>query len=165
MPGILASINVSRGGVPKLPIAEVRVTVNGLDGDYQRDQKHHGGPNRAVVLYSLEVIRALHAEGHPIGIGAAGENLTLSGVDWARIEPGQEVQIGTVRLGITKYANPCETIRRAFVGGEFSRISQKLHPGWSRLCARVLQEGLVRVGDPVVRLKPDATIVSDDDRQ
>jgi hypothetical protein len=34
--------------VPKLPVAEGRVTVNGLAGDRQRDGHLYGGPNRAV---------------------------------------------------------------------------------------------------------------------
>jgi hypothetical protein len=34
-------------------------------------------------------------------------------------------------------------------GGDLNRVSHKLHPGWSRLYARVLQEGLLQVGDTV----------------
>jgi len=34
-------------------------------------------------------------------------------------------------------------------GGEIARLSQKAHPGWSRVCARVIAEGLVRMGDTV----------------
>ena len=37
-----------------------------------------------------------------------------------------------------------------FVNEEFTRISQKRHPGWSRVCARVIEGGVVRMGDPVV---------------
>jgi MOSC domain-containing protein YiiM len=33
--------------------------------------------------------------------------------------------------------------------GEFVRISQKLHPGWSRVYARVLTEGEIHFGDHV----------------
>ena len=29
------------------------------------------------------------------------------------------------------------------------RVAQKVHPGWSRLYARVLREGTVRTGDAV----------------
>ena len=36
-----------------------------------------------------------------------------------------------------------------FQGRDFSRISQKRHPGWSRVYARVLVEGHLRPGDPV----------------
>jgi MOSC domain-containing protein YiiM len=147
--GRVESINTSRGGVPKQPVFEAFVTADGIEGDRQRDRRFHGGPDRAVVLFSLDVIEALRAEGHPIAAGTTGENLTVSGVPWPSIMPGTELTIGGVRLRITKYASPCYKIRGAFTDNDESRISQTSHPGWSRLCARVISEGLVRVGDAV----------------
>ena len=147
--GRVESINTSRGGVPKQPVFEALVNADGIDGDRQSDRRFHGGPDRAVVLFSLEVINALRSEGHPIAAGTTGENLTLSGVPWASLVPGTELTIGAVRLRITKYASPCYKIRGSFADQDETRISQKLHPGWSRLCASVVSEGLVRVGDAV----------------
>lgn len=149
MAGRLESINTSHGGVPKESAFEALVTEQGIDGDRQQNLVSHGGPDRAVVLYSLDVIRALQREGHPIAVGSTGENLTLSGIDWTLLTPGTEVQIGDVRLLITKYVSPCEKIGPSFVGEDFTRISQKRHAGWSRVCARVVTEGIVRMGDPV----------------
>jgi MOSC domain-containing protein YiiM len=147
--GRVESINASRGGVPKTGVFEGLITENGLDGDRQGNPRIHGGPDRAVSLYSLDVIHALRREGHPIGVGSAGENLTLSGLEWSTVVPGAEIEIGEVRLLVTKYASPCESIAHAFLAGDSTRISQKLHPGWSRVYCRVLSGGLVRVGDPV----------------
>ena len=147
--GTVVSINTSDGGVPKLPVGEARVTVNGLTGDRQRDRRYHGGPDRAVCLYSLEIIQALQAEGHSIGVGSAGENLTLSGVDWGLMVPGRRVRAGEALLELTKYAHPCSNLVPYFRDGAFVRISQKVHPGSGRLYARVLEEGLVRPGDRV----------------
>jgi MOSC domain-containing protein YiiM len=135
--------------VPKLPTGEAHVGVNGVADDRQRDQHFHGGPNRAVCLYSLELIRALQAEGHSIGVGSAGENLTVSGVDWALMVPGRRVRVGEILLELTKYAHPCSNLVPYFREGKFTRISQKVHPGSGRLYARVLEEGFVRPGDPV----------------
>jgi MOSC domain-containing protein YiiM len=148
-PGRLDSINVSGGGVPKLPIAEAAITVDGVAGDRQRDRRYHGGPDRAVTLFSTERIAALRAEGHPIEAGRTGENLTVSGVDWTRATPGARLEIGEVRLEITRYATPCANITAFFTGGDIARVGHKLNPGWSRVCARVLVPGRVRVGDAV----------------
>src|SRR5579883_1831110 len=93
--GKVESINRSNGGVPKKPVSEVLITKLGLEGDHQQDRRYHGGPDRAVLLYSLEKING------------------------------------------------------SFLNGEFSRISQKLYPGWSRVCARVLVGGTVRIGDAI----------------
>ena len=63
-------------------------------GSWSQDRKHHGGPDRAVCLYSLERILALQEEGHPIYPGAAGENLTLTGLDWEALQPGMTLRLG-----------------------------------------------------------------------
>jgi MOSC domain-containing protein YiiM len=145
----VVSLNRSNGGVPKLAIAAARVTTNGMEGDRQRDRRYHGGPSRALSLYSLERIESLQSEGHPIEPGAVGENVTIAGIDWPEMTPGRRVLLGDVEIQLTSYAAPCKTIRNAFLDQDFTRISQKLHPGWSRLCARVIRAGTLRVGDPV----------------
>ncbi len=147
--GLVYSINCSPGGVPKLPVSEAFITQYGLFGDSQRNRKYHGGPERAVCLFSIERIRALQHEGHPITSGSAGENLTISGLDWDLVVPGSVLETGEALLEITNYTKPCRTIRESFTDGKFVRLSQKLYPGWSRVYARVLKEGIVRTGDRV----------------
>jgi MOSC domain-containing protein YiiM len=150
--GQVVQINVNpQGGVPKQPIASARITAKGVAGDKQRNRRFHGGPQRAVSLYSHERIQALQAEGHPIRPGSTGENLTIGGLDWAALKVGDRLQVGDqLRIEITGYAAPCSNIIASFADGAITRISQKLHPGWSRLYARVLSEGEVQVGDVVV---------------
>jgi MOSC domain-containing protein YiiM len=151
--GRIHAINVSGGGVPKKPRDSCAVRFAGLEGDWQTDREHHGGPDRAVSLYSLELIDALRAEGHPIYPGSTGENLTVSGMEWTAIEPGDRLTVGEAVLEIVRYAAPCNTISASFSDARSVRISQKVHPGWSRLYARVLKEGAVRLGDPVRRME------------
>lgn len=147
--GVVHSINVSNGGVPKLPRESCYVSVSGLEGDRQRDLRYHGGPDRAVCLYSLDLIQALQAEGHAITAGSIGENLTVSGIEWAAMVPRAKVEIGAVVLELTDYAAPCSNIARCFERRQYVRVNQKVHAGWSRLYARVLAEGTVRTGDQV----------------
>ncbi|MFN2109684.1 MAG: MOSC domain-containing protein, partial [Anaerolineae bacterium] len=78
---MIFQINISHGGVPKLAVRSAEVTELGLVGDTHNNTKVHGGPTRALCLYSLERILALQAEGHPIFAGSTGENLTLAGLD------------------------------------------------------------------------------------
>ena len=151
--GVLHSINVSNGGVPKIARDACVVRPTGLQGDRQGDLRYHGGPARAVSLFSLDLMRALQSEGHPIEPGSIGENLTVGGVAWTSLAPGSIVEVGEVFLEITSYAHPCQKIAGAFLDRDVARVSQKVHPGWSRLYARVVKEGSIRVGDPV-RLGP-----------
>jgi MOSC domain-containing protein YiiM len=147
--GTLVSINVSNGGVPKRPLKFTLITGKGLEGDRQRDLRYHGGPDRAVCLYSQDLIDALRGEGHPIDAGTIGENLTLRGVSWGEMVPGAKLEVGEVRIELTDYAAPCNNIAGSFQRRHIGRVSQQANPGWSRLYARVLKEGTVRVGDRV----------------
>lgn len=148
--GTVTSINVSEGGVPKLPIKQAHVTLAGMEGDAQGDLVHHGGPLQTLCLYSGDVIEALQAEGHPIAPGSAGENLTLSGVDWAAMAGGVELQIGNELVAeLTVPAAPCSKNAQWFNDGRFDRIDHEKHPGWSRWYARVLKPGPVATGDTV----------------
>jgi MOSC domain-containing protein YiiM len=148
--GAIVQLSVSAGGVPKLAVPEARVTRLGLEGDAHRDLEHHGGSQRAVCLFAVEAIRALVAEGHRLTPGATGENVTTEGLDWAAVAPDTHLLLGErVLLQVTKYTSPCFNIAPLFAGRNFGRISQKQHPGWSRVYARVLLEGHVRAGDQV----------------
>jgi len=153
--GRIVQVNVSPGGVPKTAVKHAKVTTLGLEGDGHRDLEHHGGPERAVCVFALEAIEALRTEGHPVVPGGLGENLTIEGLDWNSIVPGAVLQVGAdVILQVTRYTSPCVNITRSFLHGDYSRVSQKRHPGWSRVYTRVLTAGEVSTGD-AVRLVPD----------
>ena len=139
--GRVVSVNVSPGGVPKLPVERTRVSPAGVDGDRQRNLKYHGGPSRAVSIYSLDLIGALQKEGHPIATGTVGENLTLAGLDWTLMLPGVRLRVGESEIELTAFAPPCRTIAESFIGRRMSRISESGNPGWSRVYAKVLESG------------------------
>ena len=149
-------LNVSAGGVPKLAVRDGQVNELGIVGDAHTDADLHGGPERALCLFSLERILELQAEGHPIFPGAVGENVTIAGLDWQQVVPGVQLSLGDeVLLEITSYTTPCSTIPAYLVDGKYQRISQKVHPGWSRVYARVLRAGKLQVGQ-VVELRDTA---------
>src|SRR6185295_15588022 len=108
------SINVSDGGVPKLPRETCAVRRGGLGGDRQRDLENHGGSDRAVSLYSMERIEALRAEGHPIAPGTIGENLTLAGLPWSDMRTDMRIEMGEVVIQLTRHAAPCQIIAGSF---------------------------------------------------
>ena len=152
--GRLLHLNVSSGGVPKLPIDGGRITALGVEGDRQREATVHGGPHRAVSILGIEAIRRVAAEGHPIGPGTIGENLTIEGFDVSSLPVGTRLEIGDeVVLELSGPANPCRTIRHSFADLRFGRVGIVAHPTDSRMYARVLREGIARPGDPI-RLRP-----------
>ena len=142
-------VNTSPGGVPKRAVAEAHVGREGLSGDAVNHPKIHGGPERAVCLFPLELIQALQAEGHPIFPGAVGENLTVAGLDWPSLEVGAVLAVGAARLQLTQRVEPCNAIAGAFAGRQFKRIKPDRVPDQTRWYARVLTEAVVRPGDEV----------------
>jgi MOSC domain-containing protein YiiM len=144
----IVQLAISRGGVPKHAVLEAEVTRLGLAGDVQKHTQLHGGPDRAVCLFSLEVIDRLRAEGHPIAPGSTGENITIRGLDWAQLDIGSRLALGaSVVVEITGLTVPCKQIAGSFADRQFRRL---LLRGDARLYARVLAEGTLRPGDRVV---------------
>jgi MOSC domain-containing protein YiiM/ribosomal protein S18 acetylase RimI-like enzyme len=162
--GRVLQVNVSPGGVPKLPVPEARVGRDGLEGDAHEHDAVHGGPHRAVCLFASEAIERVQADGHPgVGPGAVGENLTTEGIELALLPVGARLAVGDrVVLEIAGPANPCDVIKGAFRAGKSGRISILLHPSDSRMYARVEREGVVRPGDAIrvlpARLDTDAGV-------
>ena len=143
-------INLSDGGLPKRPVLEAVITTTGVEGDRQRNLNVHGGLDRALCLFSQDLIERLQDEGHSIEAGSSGENLTLAGLEWEKLKPGDQLQIGPdVQVEIMSYTAPCDQNAQWFRDRDIKRISQKKNPGWSRFYAKVLREGVVRPGDAV----------------
>ena len=147
--GTVAQLNVSDGGVPKRPTKEVTIDAGGVAGDRQRSRKHHGRPWQALCLWSTEVIDAFAAAGHPLHYGAAGENVTIRGLDWATVRAGVRLRIGEALAECSLFALPCRFNAEWFVGRDFNLMHHHRGPV-SRIYARVLEPGAVRAGDAVI---------------
>ena len=147
--GAVAQININDGGVPKLAVDEAKIEIRGLVGDRQRSRQHHGRLWQAVCLQPIEAIERMRAEGHPIHPGAAGENLTLSGIDWTSIRPNTRILVGAVVLETSLPALPCKHNAQWFSDGDFMRMHHERHPGETRWYATVIEAGSVATGDTV----------------
>ena len=149
--GRVVQVNLSPGGVPKLPVSVARVGRDGFDGDVHDHADVHGGPLRAVCLFASEAIERVRADGHHgVGPGSVGENLTTEGIELSLLAVGTRLAIGDdVVLEIAGPAIPCDVIKGAFDGGKSGRISILLLPTDSRLYASVEREGTVRPGDSI----------------
>jgi MOSC domain-containing protein YiiM len=147
--GTVVQLNRSGGGVPKLPLPVADVDWGGVVGDVQVNRRHHGRPFQALCIWDADVIDRFVAEGHPIGYGSAGENVTIRGVEWGRVVPGVRLSLGTVRCEVSSYAVPCSQNAGWFVGRAFNLMHHDRGPV-SRMYATVLQPGRIATGDDVV---------------
>ena len=139
MNGVIHSVNVSHeGGVPKLPVKAAIVRYEGVEGDHNRfrTERRGGDPGRAVNIFSLERIQELQIEGHSIGVGTTGENLTIEGIDWDELDVGTTLKVGNATIELSEPCAPCSKIGGSFEGQDFSRIDHDKEVGWSRGAAR-----------------------------
>ena len=161
--GVVASVNLNRGGVPKPPVDGTVARTLGLDGDGHNEPDIHGGPTAAVCLYPQEAVERVRADGHQSFPGSYGENLTLLGIDWAGLREGDRLELGDhddgpgagPLLELTQFAAPCTTQSHWFLEGRIARISHMVRPEDARWYARVLREGPVAPG-MAVRVVRDA---------
>ena len=106
MPTVL-SVNVSTGGIPKLPVKECDVTVDGLAGD-GHDHIKHVNPDRAISLIDSEILDQLIIEGYDLCPGAIGENLTVQELHVQSLKPGDRLSFteGLV-IELVESRKPC----------------------------------------------------------
>lgn len=142
--GTLVQVNVSPGGMPKVAVeGGARVSVDGVEGDWQKNRKYHGGPDRAICLFSVELYRELAAEGVDLSPGDVGENFTTLGVDLKRVGPGSRLRVGEVLIEVTKVRVPCRSLDK------WDKRLMGMMKGRSGWMAKVVEAGMVRPGDVV----------------
>ncbi|MFC1588292.1 MOSC domain-containing protein [Planctomycetota bacterium] len=146
--GILVSVNISPGGIPKLPVEEVKVTVDGLEGD-GHDHKKHDKPTRALSLFDIEILDQIRAEGYDIKPGAAGENLTVQSLHVQKMQPGTVLNFsGGVAIELTEVRKPCfvlDSINPKFKEDVKDRIG---------FMAQVNKTGIIRPGEKIQVIPP-----------
>lgn len=147
--GTVAALHTSSGGVPKRPRDAVEVGFGGVVGDRQGTRVHHGRPWQALCLWSTDVIDGFVADGHGLFPGAAGENITITGLRWADVRPGVTLALGEVRCEVSSYAVPCKKNAAWFTDGAFDLMHHR-HGPVSRLYATVLEPGRIATGDPAI---------------
>ncbi len=142
MPTVL-SINVSSGGIPKLPIDSCAVTLDGLAGD-GRDHDKHISRERAVSLIDREVLDQLTEEGYEVPWGAVGENLTVESLDVQSLEPDDRLAFsGGVVIELVEGRRPC------FVLDPLGVELKKDIVGRCGYLARVITEGTIATGETI----------------
>jgi len=166
--GTIVQVNTSRGGLPKRAVPGGFISEMGLEGDEHAHAGIHGGPQRAILLASAEIIDDLAGRGYPLFYGALGENLTMLGISIRRLRIGDRLAAGDALLEITQPRGPCSAIQ---VYGESlkdqiydARVkaldSDSPRWGMSGFYARVVEPGYVRTNDSIRLLSPSRTPAS-----
>ena len=138
----------------KKPVnAPVRVAFLNLEGDRQADLTVHGGPDKAIYVYSWKNIEYWREflRRDDLGPGALGENLTVDNLTDEEIAIGDELEIGTARFVVTQPRIPCFKLGITLNAPDFPKIFH--YAGRNGFYLRVLQEGRVEAGDAIRQIK------------
>ena len=102
----VVAVCISAGGVPKRPIHEAEVNIQGIRGDLHAHNKHNR-PDRALCLFDLEILRQLVDEGFLLEPGTTGENITVEGLNVQKCPAGTLLQIGKALIRLEAPRKPC----------------------------------------------------------
>ncbi len=117
------------------------------------DRKHHGGENKACYLFSSEA----YSYWKPLypnlnwNWGMFGENLTVEGLNEAKIRIGDIYELGTAIVQISQPREPCYKLGIRFKSSRV--IKQFIAHGYPGTYVKVIQKGEVKTGDNFILQK------------
>ena len=141
--GTVVSIHVAKA--TKLPMRPVESVVAeagaGLVGD-----RYHGSRHRHVTVQSAVSLAEAGSDlGAPVDPGATRRNVTVSGGPVPG-RPGTRVRMGEALLEVVRPAAPCRLMDDLIAPGAMKALHSR-----GGTVFRILESGVIRVGDPVVR--------------
>jgi MOSC domain-containing protein YiiM len=139
--GTIHAVSVSdRKGVVKHNVPSARLLVeHGIEGDV-----HAEGGIRQLSLLSLASINKMVALGAKVKPGDFAENLTVDGLEVMTLPVGTRLRVGNdVLLEITQIGKTCHK------GCAIRELVGDCVMPREGVFARILQEGVVQVGDAV----------------
>ena len=139
----MVSVNISGGGIPKLPVEMARVLSAGLQSDRHNHEKHNT-PLQAISIIDVEDLDDLRAEGFDVHPGATGENITVRNLNVDALNVGDRLRFsGGVELELTKVRQPC------YVLDAIDPQLKKAIIGRCGFLAKVVGEGELRAGEEI----------------
>ncbi|QUJ70344.1 MOSC domain-containing protein (plasmid) [Photobacterium sp. GJ3] len=136
----IARRKASRAVMEELQFVNVS-PEKGVEGDFR------GKPGkRQVTVLSLDAwTDACQEVGESLPWTIRRANLLVEGTRFSQANVGDVIQIGQLRLKVTRETDPCPRMDEQFQG-----MTQALKPDWrGGVCCTVLSGGTIQVGDTV----------------
>ena len=115
-----------------------------------RGDAHAGHWHRQVSLLSYDKVEEFNKRGADVKDGAFGENLVVEGLDFRSLPVGTRLYAGDVVLEMTQIGKECHSHCAIY-----KRMGECIMPR-EGVFAEVLQEGVIRPGDVMRAVLPDA---------
>ena len=142
---------------PTASVQDAQVVAGlGLTGDHRtRDRAPDPRAKRQITLIQAEhlpVVAALLPAGGDIDPAVLRRNLVIAGINLASLRD-RRFTIGDVTLEGTGWCHPCSRMEEVLGPGGFQAMR-----GHGGLTARVLNDGVLRLGDAVTAVEADADV-------
>ncbi len=135
-------------GIFKYPVSEpLFLEKESVAQDTISNRKVHGGVHKACYLFSMNQYpywKGLYPD-LEWNWGMFGENLTVEGLDEAKIRIGDIFRVGSALVQVSQPREPCYKLGVRF--GNQDILRQFIDHGYSGMYVRVLEEGQVKTGD------------------
>jgi ferredoxin-NADP reductase/MOSC domain-containing protein YiiM len=131
-----------------------------IDGDGQGDRDGHGGEQRAVLVYQIEAYAHWQKEfgRDDFAYGQFGENFTVEGLPDDEVCIGDRYRVGEAEFEVTQPRVTCFRVGMRLGEPRMPALLVAHHrPGFY---LRVITEGRVQAGDPIVRTRVGAHLMS-----
>jgi MOSC domain-containing protein YiiM len=139
-----------KSAIAKRPVkGPIRLSFAGLEGDFQADTYHHGGPDKAIHHYPFDHYARWREEApDPLRLGAPGafgENVSTTGLLEDEVCIGDRFRIGTALIEVSQGRKPC-SVQGLFLNWSMlpKLMVKERRSGWY---ARVIEEGMVQAED------------------
>jgi len=99
------------------------------------------GGNRQILLVDRETLDAMQ-----LAPGIIRENITTEGIDVNGLPAGQRLRVGVALLEVSAVCTPCDQLEKIRPG-----LRREIYGRRGTLC-KVVEGGLVRLGDPIQKL-------------
>ncbi|WJE43909.1 MOSC domain-containing protein [Bacillus halotolerans] len=133
-------------GIMKRPAdSAVMLYRENFEGDGQADLVNHGGPDKAVCVYSAEHYPFwTEFLSRPLPDAAFGENLTVQGLTEEDVCIGDVFQLDDAVVQVSQPRQPCIKLAKKF--GVKDMVLKVQQTGYTGFYFRVLEEGRVAPG-------------------
>ncbi len=121
------------------PLTEAQLVIGqGIAGD-----RKGASPNRQLNVMSRETLDHLSQQGLQTAPGAMGEQIVISGLDIAALNPGDRVRLGEAVIEVVSFRTGCDRFQH------IQKTDPKTVARQLGVMARVVESGAIRVGDAV----------------
>lgn len=150
---VVAVCTSDKKGIAKTEVGSVTLVENhGLEND-----AHAGNWHRQVSLLSHDKVEEFRRKGGDVENGAFGENLLVSGIDFAALPVGSRITCGDVVLQVTQIGKECHAHCAIY-----HQVGDCIMPR-EGIFVRVLHGGNIKKGDVLYVEEP--VPCGDTDRQ